>query len=74
MKRVEQTMFLQSSRPLLARSQEVLELCLVSLNPINCHGHFSGVMGSGRKSRGGTPWALAGDAEAMPNLPEGLSH
>lgn len=67
-------MFLQSSRPLLARLQEVLELCLVSLNPINCYWHFSGAIGSGRKRRGDTPWALVGDPEAMSNLPEGLSH
>ena len=33
MKKVEQTVFLQCSRPLLASLQEVLELCLISLSP-----------------------------------------
>lgn len=36
MKRVEQTVFLKSSSPLLASLQEELELCLVSLSPTHC--------------------------------------
>lgn len=37
MKRVEQIVFLQSSRSLLASLQEVLELCLVILSPTHCY-------------------------------------
>lgn len=37
MKRVEQTVFLQSSRPLLASLQEVLELYLVTLGSTHCY-------------------------------------
>lgn len=37
MKKVEQFLFLQTSRPLLASLQEMLELCLISLSPTHCY-------------------------------------
>lgn len=59
MKRVEQTVFLQRSRPLLASLQEVLELCLVTLSSTHCYQHFVGGVGGGRKRRGDAPRVLA---------------
>lgn len=35
MKKVKQTMFLQSLQPLLAYLKEVLDLCLVNISPSN---------------------------------------